>query len=172
MIGVDDFAFLKGRRYGTIIVDLERHRPVEMLPDRSVETQPAWLKEHSSVRTISRDRSMEYERAIKEGAPQATEVLDRWHLLKNLREVPQRMLERDWKNISGALVDPAGRQGPRRVLEELPPLPRGVFDRMASEADREKRLERYGQVRELHAQGLGVLSLSKLLGMSRGAVRK
>lgn len=167
VIGVDDFAFLKGRSYGTIIVDLERHRPVEMLPDRSAEALAVWLKKHPEVATISRDRSTEYERAIKEGAPQATEVLDRWHLLKNLREVTQRMLERDWKNISGALVDPAG-----KTLEELPPLPRGVFDRMASEADRKKRLERYGQVRELHARGLGILTISRMLGMSRGAVRK
>lgn len=163
VIGVDDFAFLKGRRYGTIIVDLERHRPVALLPDRSAETLAAWLKEHPEVRTISRDRSTEYERAVKAGAPQATEVLDRWHLLKNLREVTQRMLQRNWKKIVGSTdVSPEG----------LPPLPRGVSDRIASEADREKRLEHYEQVRELHRRGLGILTISRLLGMSRGAVRK
>jgi hypothetical protein len=102
VIGVDDFAFLKGRRYGTIVVDPERHRPIELLADRSAETLAAWLKEHPGVRTISRDRSTEYERAVKAGAPQATEVADRWHLLKNLREVTQRMLERNWKKLAGA----------------------------------------------------------------------
>jgi transposase len=76
------------------------------------------------------------------------------------------MLERHWKNISGA-VDPES-----KTFEELPPVPRGVSDRRASEADREKRLERYGRVRELHERGLGILTISKLLGMSRGAVRK
>ncbi len=166
VIGVDDFAFLKGRRYGTIIVDLERHRPVELLPDRSAETLAAWLKEHPGIKIISRDRSTEYERAVKAGAPQATEVLDRWHLLKNLREATQRILERDWKKI----VSAAGFTDEN--LEGLPPVPRGVSDRIASEADREKRLERYGQVHELHRRGLGILTISRLLGMSRGAVRK
>ena len=166
VIGVDDFAFLKGRRYGTIVVDLERRRPIELLPDRSAETLAAWLKQNSSVKVVSRDRSTEYERAVKAGAPQAVEVLDRWHLLKNLREVTQRMLERDWKKIAG---DAGSTDGP---LEGLPPVPRGISDRMASEADREKRLERYGQVRELYRRGLGILTIARLLGMSRGAVRK
>jgi transposase len=166
VIGVDDFAFLKGRRYGTIIVDLERRRPIELLADRSAETLAAWLKEHPGVKTISRDRSTEYERAIKAGAPQATEVLDRWHLLKNLREVTQRMLERGWKKIAGAAGSTDG------SLEGLPQVPRGVSDRMTSEADREKRLERYEQVREFHERGLGILTISRLLDMSRGAVRK
>lgn len=84
VVGVDDFAMLRGRRYGTIIVDLEEHRPIELLPDHSAETLAAWLGGYPSLRVISRDRSTEYERGIKEGAPEAVEVLDRWHLLKNL----------------------------------------------------------------------------------------
>ena len=88
VVGVDDFALLRGRRYGTIIVDLQCHRPIELLPDRSTKTLATWLKEYPSLRVISRDRSTEYERGIKEGAPEAVEVLDRWHLLNNLREPP------------------------------------------------------------------------------------
>jgi transposase len=81
IIGVDDFALLKGRRYGTIIVDLERHRPIDLLDDCSAETLYAWLTQYPKLRIIGRDRSTEYERAIEQGAPQAVEVLDRWHLL-------------------------------------------------------------------------------------------
>ena len=78
------------------------------------------------------------------------------------------MLERNWKEIAGATAGFTDEN-----LQRLPPLPRGVSDRMASEADREKRLKRYGQVRELHERGLGILTIAnRLLGMSRGAVRK
>lgn len=93
VVGVDDFALLRGQRHGTIIVDHERHRPIELLPDRSAKTLATWLKEYPSLRVISRDRSTEYERGIKEGAPEVVEVLDRWHLLKNLREAAERVLE-------------------------------------------------------------------------------
>jgi hypothetical protein len=76
------------------------------------------------------------------------------------------MLERGWKKIAGAAGSTDG------SLEGLPQVPRGVSDRMTSEADREKRLERYEQVREFHERGLGILTISRLLDMSRGAVRK
>lgn len=77
VIGVDDFSMRRGRRFGTIIVDLRRHRPIELLPDRSASTLAAWLKAHPSAQTISRDGSREYARGISEGAPEAREVLDR-----------------------------------------------------------------------------------------------
>ena len=69
------------RRYGTLICDLERGLPIDLLPDRTVETVSAWLGEHPTIDTISRDGSSEYASAIKKGAPQAREVSDRWHLV-------------------------------------------------------------------------------------------
>ena len=86
VIGVDDFSLRRGRCFGTIIVDLERHRTIELLADRCAPTLAAWLKAHPSAQTIGRDGSKEYARAIAAGAPEAVEILDRWHLLKNLRE--------------------------------------------------------------------------------------
>ncbi len=77
VIGVDDFALLKGRKYGTIIMDFEKRRPIELLEGRSAEILAAWLKKFPKLRIIGRDRSTEYERGIEEGAPQAVEVLDR-----------------------------------------------------------------------------------------------
>src|SRR6266581_8489238 len=84
VIGLDDWAWKRRLRYGTLICDLERGLPIDLLADRSVERVSAWLKKHPSIDTISRDGSSEYASAIKKGAPQARQVSDRWHLVKNL----------------------------------------------------------------------------------------
>jgi transposase len=84
VIGLDDWAWKRRLRYGTLICDLERSLPIDLLADRTVETVSAWLKAHPTIDTISRDGSSEYASAIKKGAPQAREVSDRWHLVKNL----------------------------------------------------------------------------------------
>src|ERR1700730_14943588 len=86
VVGIDDWSWKRRLRYGTLICDLESHRPIEVLPDRSVETVSAWFEKHPSIEVVSRDRSSEYAAAIKIGAPQAIEVADRWHLGKNLTE--------------------------------------------------------------------------------------
>ena len=86
IIGLDDWARRRRQRYGTLICDLERNHPIDLLPDRSVETVSAWLKKHPFIEIVSRDGSAEYASAIKKGAPQARQVSDRWHLVKNLVE--------------------------------------------------------------------------------------
>ena len=86
-LGIDDWAWRKGHRYGTILVDLERHQVIDLLPDRDAATLAEWLKRHPEIELITRDRAGVYQQAAALGAPQAQQVADRWHLLKNLREM-------------------------------------------------------------------------------------
>lgn len=92
IIGIDDWAFKRRLRYGTLICDLETGKPLDLLPDRSVQTVCAWLEAHPSIDIISRDRRGEYATAAQKGAPQAQQVADRWHLLKNLSEQVSKVL--------------------------------------------------------------------------------
>lgn len=103
LVGIDDWAWQKGRRYGTIVVDLERGDIVDLLPDRDAETVKKWLSEHPGIELVSRDRSASYAQAASEAAPKAQQVADRWHLLKNLREAIERLYERHSAVIGVAL---------------------------------------------------------------------
>jgi transposase len=91
VVGIDDWAKRKGARYGTIVVDLERHAPLELLPDREAATVQHWLAAHPEIAIISRDRAPQYAEAVRVGAPQAVQVVDRWHVLKNLSEAVQQI---------------------------------------------------------------------------------
>lgn len=123
IIGVDDFAFRRGRRYGTLLVDLERRCPIDLLPDREAETLSAWLKAHPGIEVVSRDRSRAYASGITEGAPGAMQVADRWHLLKNLREALEQFLKRVFptkgKRMPGAARPPEEQErAPNECIEQ------------------------------------------------------
>ena len=100
VLGIDEWAWKKGHRYGTILCDLERTRVVDLLPNRSAETVAAWLRQHSSIEVVSRDRAGAFTDAIERGAPRAVQVADRWHLLNNLLETLTRSLERHRSTLS------------------------------------------------------------------------
>jgi len=93
-LGVDDFSFRRGRTFGSVLVDLQRHQILDLLPDRQKETAAAWMKTHPESTHVSRDRSSEYASAVSAGAPQAMQVADRFHVAKNLSEAVQQLLAR------------------------------------------------------------------------------
>lgn len=172
VIGVDDFALRRGRRYGTLIVDQERRRPLDLLPDRSAETLASWLQRHDTLTTITRDRSTEYARGIATGAPQAVQILDRWHLHKNLREAVERILNGQRQALPPITL-PEKHEGktadPRR---QLAPPARARAERVQSQATRAHRRQQYEQVRTLYAAGVSLSEIKRRLGCSHGLVRR
>ncbi len=168
VIGIDDWAFKRRESYGTLIVDLERRRPIELLSDRTAETVAAWLKQHPEIQIVTRDRSTEFARAITIGAPQATQIADRWHLMKNLTELLERILSNLRSELSRLPVqvsapnEPVVRRREKRYQNE----------QFARKARRENRLARYEQVRALYSKGVKIKRMAQQLKMSRMTVRK
>ena len=187
VVGIDDWAWRKGQRYGTIVVDLERSDVIDLLPDRDAATVAAWLKAHPGIEVVSRDRSATYAQAAAEGASQARQVADRWHLLKNLREAVERVLERHSAVVNAALkttespsepacdasvpetdtaispVEPSPSQTPSEPCPESPVL-------QAEQSKRQKRIDRFEQVHKLHRRGHSARRIARELGLSRRSV--
>jgi transposase len=131
VLGIDDFALRKGRVYGTILVDLEQQRPIDLLPERTAETVATWLRDHPGVEVIARDRASDYARGATAGAPNAVQVADRFHLLCNLREALTRYLQRITPVLHGVLareLTPAPPPSPEpcETPPSARPLPRGT----------------------------------------------
>jgi transposase len=172
VLGIDDWAKRKAHSYGTILVDLERHAPIELLPDREAETLQQWLQAHPGIEIISRDRAPKYAEAARTGAPQAVQVADRWHVLKNLGETVQRVLTRQ-----RASVDQAARQmrdhqiGQPGAVATCGSL---LSSREGTEIEqrRANRYARYCAVKRLHQQGVSHEGIARTLCMSPTTVRR
>ena len=110
VLGVDDWAMRKGQRYGIILVDHESGHIVDLLPDRTAERLAQWLRDHPGVEIVTRDRAEAYAQAISDGAPDAVQVADRWHLLKNLTD-PLTMVLQDHRTAIRQHLDSAASPG-------------------------------------------------------------
>ena len=161
VIGVDDFAFRRGHVYGTVIVNLETRTPIDLLPDRTADTLATWLKQHPHINIISRDRSLEYEKGICEGAPTAQQVVDRWHVLNNCREALERQLGRDRMAILEICQD----QVP------VPPPPRTQSEELRRTERQQERQKVFDRIHALSSGGHSRRAISRKLHLSRGRVR-
>lgn len=169
VLGVDDFAFRRGVCYGTILVDLERRQPIDLLPNRKSDTVARWLAAHPEVEIISRDRAKAYAEAANSGAPQAVQVADRWHLLKNLGEAIERLLIRQhslWRNIASQRLplSACSEQLPVKLLS--PPIrPKAITRHQA-------RSQLYKQAFQLREQRVPLEQIADSVGRCSRTIRR
>lgn len=190
VLGVDDWAKKKGLSYGTILVDLEAHCVIDLLDERSAESLAEWLKAHPGVEIISRDRANDYIKGSTDGAPEAVQVADRWHLLKNLRDALERLITEKPACLRAAATLPEPEDSSENALGstslsdvdfnfsevvdegadiQLEPLTQAERQKQAR---RERKQERYDLVRTMHEEGLSMREIGRQLNMSYRTVSK
>ena len=172
VIGVDDWAFRKGHSYGTMIVDLERHRVLDLLPDRTADSLATWLKERPSIEIISRDRASCYADGAAVGAPQARQVADRWHLLKNLGDAVQRLFERHPAALRLVATELAQEQAGTESLTMVPASGTPAEAPMAMSPRQAERLRQFETAKALHLSGQSRISIARHLNLSHVTVRR
>lgn len=173
VLGVDDFAKRRGQSYATILIDMDTHRPIDVLEDRQADTLAQWLKEHPGVQVICRDRAGAYAEGSREGAPDAIQVADRFHLWQNLCDAVEKTViscRADLPEPAPQPADPepagAGTGGPAETAGATVRQDPGA-GRLATRAR-----ERHAAIHDLLAQGKNYTQISGTLGLTRHTVRK
>lgn len=147
VLSVDDFALRRGRNYASLLIDAVTHRRIDVLPDRKAATLAAWLRERPQVEVVCRDGSAAYAEAIRDGAPQAVQVSDRWHLWNNLAKAVEKTV------IAHS-----------RCWHDRPQRPGQALD--------ERTRERHTAVHALLEEGVGLLECAKRLGWALNTVKR
>ncbi|GAA2974382.1 ISL3-like element IS469 family transposase [Streptomyces enissocaesilis] len=168
VLGVDEFALLKGHTYATLLVDLEARRPIDVLPGREAEPVVRWLAGHPEVEIVCRDRASAYAEAAKQAAPQAVQVADAWHLWNNLAKAVEKTVTSHYGCIPSAHA---------AVHQSVKPQPPSEPDGMLDVRGRPRRIvatirERHGAVHGLLAQGRSLRGISRDLDLDYYAVRR
>ncbi len=180
VLGVDDWAWRRGRHYGTILVDLEKNEVIDLLPDREAATLAAWLRAHPGVKVVARDRAGAYADGIRQGAPDAIQVADRWHLLRNLGDVVKDVTDqhdaaanRAAHHVRAQLLATAVDIQPvssPQSCQSPPPAPTPA--QCGGEASHQCRQTRYEEAARLHATGVSITRIAAELGIERKTVRR
>jgi transposase len=171
-LGIDDWAWRRGHRYGTALVDLESNVVVDLLQDRQAETLAAWLQQHPGVEVAARDRAGAYADGIRQGAPAARQVADRWHLLRNLGDAVQALGDRHAAAARRAARHVVAGQAETATASTPAPAPRPPsWAERASQVSLQRRQVRYEEAARLHDKGMSLRRIAALLGAERKTVR-
>ena len=159
-VGIDEWAWKKGQRYGTILVDLEKRRIVQLLAERSVQTSKAWLRTHPEIDLVSRDRGKIFREAATLGAPQAKQVVDRFHLQKNFAEALEKFFRQQERALKKAMQRSTGttRSAERTAVPE-----KGAQERRARHR---QRVSIHKRIWKLYRQGYHKEQIAQLVGVS------
>jgi transposase len=167
VLGVDEFSLARRHRYGTVLVNLETHEPIDLLNTHKAEPVAAWLRDHPGVEVFVRDRAGAFSDAARQGAPEAIQVADRFHIVHNASQALDELLRGRRRRIEHAVIHA---QPPPATAPAVPERPLSK-ERLRSEAARQRRVGRWEMVRARHAAGESVSRIARELGMSRMTVR-
>lgn len=164
VLGVDDFALRRGHVYGTVLIDIESGRPVDVLPDRTAEPLATWLRDHPGAEIICRDRASAYAEAARTAAPGAVQVADRFHLWRNLCDAVEKIAAAH----RTCLRPPEGESRDEPVRPELTEPAPEELDGLRAANTR----QRHEAVHDLLAKGAAITAIAEALGLDRKTVRR
>jgi transposase len=174
VLAIDDWSWRRGHRYGTILVDLERNAVVDLLPDRQAESLAAWLRRHPGVEIVARDRAGAYADGARQGAPDAVQVTDRWHLLRNLGDAVRAVVDRQHagiRRVAKQIADETAALVANMPNTAADPVKHTKAEQRSQQAY-SRRQARYEEAARLNAAGMSLKRIATVLGAERKTVRR